>query len=98
MRKIKDINLAVTVSLTNKRQPIDLRLGWNFATIGHYNFEGQHIEQIYSRVLTSYFSSCTARRIQTNAPSMLTQAGVDLLKMLSVEVRPSPTNFLQHVN
>ena len=51
-RKVKDINFAATVSLTNGENQIDERLGCNFATIGYTNFAGCHIEHIYAKILT----------------------------------------------
>ena len=94
---MRDINFAATISLKHEEE-FDERLGWNFATIGHLNFPGCHIEHIYRQILTSYFSKVQSKRVQENAPSMLLKASLGLLDMMRDQITPSPTNFLQSIN
>lgn len=61
-RRIRDINFAATISLRTDKT-FDERLGWTFATFGHLNFSGSHLEHIYQQILTQYFSSVRSKRI-----------------------------------
>jgi len=90
--------MTATVSLLHEKEVICERLGWNFCTIGYFNFADSHLEHIYTRILTNYFANASDKGIQDEAPAMILKASLNLSEMIQDEIRPSPTNFLEHIN
>ena len=90
--------MAATFTLRNEKEQLDTRLSWNFATLGHFNSQGNHIEQIYHRILLQGFSQVANKSLQLNSPSMILKASLGLLDILKIYTTPSPTTFLQETN